>query len=179
MLTEYLRDHAFTIAWFGLMTFVWLGWSQEDPRRGLRPILGIGSAVGLALSVFFGIVTQRNWFAATALEGRYAWMGVLVGAEVLVALVGALVLARRKQGRWMAWWVAAVVALHFVPLGLLLEDPTVGALGVAQAIALGAVRPTLSRAEYRTSRLVGPLMGFSLLAYALVSAVVFVVSRGL
>lgn len=179
MLTEYLRDHSFTIAWFGLMTFVWLGWSQEDPRRGLRPILGIGSALGLALSVFFGIVTQRNWFEATALEGRYHWMGVLVAAEVVVAVVGVLVLARRKQGRWMAWWVALVVALHFVPLGLLLADATVIVLGVLQTVALVALVPTLRRAQYRTSRVVGPVMGFSLLAYALVSAVVFVVSRGL
>lgn len=177
MLTDALRDHSFTIAWFGLMTFVWLGWSQEDPAKRKRPILGIGSALGLGLSIWFGIVTQRNWFAATALEGRYHWMGVLVGAEVLLALVGALVLARRKQGRWMAWWVALVVALHFVPLGLLLEDVTVIVLGVLQTVALVALVPLLRRAEYRTSRVVGPVMGFSLLAYAVVSAIVFLVTR--
>jgi hypothetical protein len=177
MLTDALRDHSFTIAWFGLMTFVWLGWSQEDPEKRMRPILGVGSAIGLALSIWFGVVTQRNWFEATALEGRYHWLGVLVGAEVVVALLGALVLARRQQGRWMAWWVALVVALHFIPLGLLLADVTVLVLGVLQAVALLALVPLLRRAEFRTSRVVGPVMGFSLLAYAVVSAIVFLVTR--
>lgn len=178
MLTDALRDHSFTIAWFGLMTFVWLGWSQEDPKPWMRPVLGIGSALGLALSIGFGIVTQRNWAAATALEGRYHLLGILVLVEVVAALVGVLVLARRKQGRWMAWWVALVVAVHFIPLGLLLADGTVIVLGALQTIALLAVIPLLRRAEHRTSRVVGPLMGFSLLAYAVVSAIVFLVTRG-
>ena len=177
MLTEFVRDHSFTIAWFGLMTFVWLGWSQEDPKPWLRPILGVGSALGLGLSIWFGILTSRGWFGATALEGQYAWMGVLVAAEFLVAGAGALVLARRKQGRWIAWWVAVVVALHFLPLGILLQDATVLALGVAQAIALAAVVPILRRVDDRSSRVVGPLMGFSLLGYALVSALVFLLVR--
>ena len=177
MLTEFVRDHSFTIAWFGLMTFVWLGWSQEDPKPWLRPILGVGSALGLGLSIWFGILTYRGWFGATALEGQYHWMGVLVVAEFVVAGIGAIVLSRRKQGRWIAWWVALVVALHFVPLGILLQDGTVIGLGLAQAIALAAIVPLLRRAEYRTSRVAGPLMGFSLLAYAVVSAVFFLVTR--
>ena len=177
MLTEFVRDHSFTIAWFGLMTFVWLGWSQEDPKPWMRPILGIGSVIGLGLSIWFGILTYRGWFGATALEGQYQWMGVLVGAEVVAAGIGALILSRRKKGRWIAWWVAMVVALHFVPLGILLQDGTVVALGLVQAIALAALVPALRRATFRTSRVVGPLMGFSLLAYAVVSAVVYLVVR--
>lgn len=43
MLTDFVRDHAFTIAWFGLMTMVWLGWAQEDPPERLRLPLGVGS----------------------------------------------------------------------------------------------------------------------------------------
>jgi hypothetical protein len=177
MLTEYVRDHSFTIAWFGLMTFVWLGWSQEDPKPWMRPILGIGSVLGLGLSIWFGILTYRGWSGATALEGRYPWMGVLVVVEFALAGIGVLVLARRKQQRWSAWWVALVVALHFLPLGILLQDGTVVALGVAQAIALVALVPLLRRAEYRTSRVAGPVMGFSLLGYAVVSAVVFLLVR--
>lgn len=33
VLTDFARDHAFTIVWFGLMTFVWCGWGQGDPLR--------------------------------------------------------------------------------------------------------------------------------------------------
>ena len=32
VLTDFARDHAFTIAWFGLMTFVWFDWGQEAHR---------------------------------------------------------------------------------------------------------------------------------------------------
>ena len=73
--------------------------------------------------------------------------------------------------------VAVVVALHFLPLGILLQDATVLALGVAQAIALAAVVPILRRVDDRSSRVVGPLMGFSLLGYALASALVFLLVR--
>lgn len=179
MLTDFLLNHSFTIAWFGLMTFVWLGWSQEDPAKGMRPLLGAGSAVGLVLSIYFGIVTQQNWGGPSALEGKYHWFGLLVLAEVVLAVVGVLILARRTQGRWMAWWVALVVALHFVPLGLfLLNDVSIAILGAVQAIALVAIVPAIRGAEYRSARVVGPLMGFSLLAYAAVSALVFALSRG-
>lgn len=179
MLTDYLLNHTVTIAWFGLMTFVWLGWSQEDPAKRMRPFLGIGSVLGLGLAIWFGILTQQSWGGPSALEGRYHWFGLLVLVEVVLAGVGALVLARRKQRRWMAWWVALIVALHFVPLGLwLLDDPSVAILGALQAGALAAVVPAIRRAEYRSARVVGPLMGFSLLTYALVSTVVFAASRG-
>lgn len=180
MLTDFLLNHSFTIAWFGLMTFVWLGWSQEDPAKGMRPFLGIGSAIGLTLSILFGIMTQQNWGGPSALEGKYHLFGILVLVEVVLAVAGVLVLRHRKQGRWMAWWVALVVALHFVPLGLvLLNDVSVAVLGVLQTIALLAVIPTIRKAEYRSARVVGPLMGFSLLAYAIASAIVFLVVRGI
>lgn len=39
------------------------------------------------------------------------------------------VLARRGQGRWMAWWVAVVVLLHFLPLAVFLRDPSLAGLG--------------------------------------------------
>ena len=83
----------------------------------------------------------------------------------------------RDHSFTIAWWVALVVALHFVPLGILLQDGTVVALGLSQALALAAIVPLLRRAQYRTSRVAGPLMGFSLLAYAVISAVVFLLVR--
>lgn len=32
MLTEYVRDQAFAVAWLAIMAAGWFGWSQEDPR---------------------------------------------------------------------------------------------------------------------------------------------------
>jgi hypothetical protein len=164
------RDEYFTIAWFGLMAFVWFGWSQEDPPRRWRVWLGVGSVLGLAVAVPFGILTATNWSSPTALEGAYQWFGVLVGAEVLLAGAGCLVLARRGVSQWMAWWVAVVVAAHFVPLALMLSAPGVAAVGVVQLVALGVLVPRLRGVDFSSSRLAGPTMGATLLMSAAISA---------
>ncbi|MEV0676112.1 hypothetical protein AB0I60_06260 [Actinosynnema sp. NPDC050436] len=170
MLTEFLRDQFFTTAWFGLMAFVWFGWSQEDPPRRWRVWLGVGSAVGVAFAGAFGILTALHWGQPTSLQGKYVWFGVLVAAEVVAAGVGCLVLARRGRSRWMAWWVAVVVAAHFLPLALFLRDFGVAAVGVAQLAALGWAVPRLRAVTTTSSRLAGPIMGVSLLLSAAVGA---------
>jgi hypothetical protein len=172
MLTEFLRDQFFTTAWFGLMTFVWFGWAQEDPPRRWRAWLGVGSALGITLAATFGVLTSVNWDQPTALEGKYVWFGVLVAAEVVAAGAGCLVLARRGASRWMAWWVAVVVAVHFLPLALLLSDVSVAVVGVVQLVALGAVVPRLRLTTTTTSRLAAPIMGASLLVSAAIGAVI-------
>lgn len=170
MLTEFVRDHYFTTAWFGLMAMVWFGWAQEDPPKRWRAWLGVGSVLGIGLAVGFGVLTAVHWGEPTALEGRYPWFGVLVGAEVVAAGAGCLVLARRGESRWMAWWVAVVVAAHFLPLALLLEDAGVAVAGVVQLVALGSVVPRLRATDTTTSRVAGPVMGVILLVSAAVGA---------
>lgn len=178
MLTEFARDHVFTIAWFGLMAVVWFGWAQEDPPSRWRAPLGVGSVVGMLIAGLFGFGVFTRWSTGTAMEGKYAWFGVLVGAELLLAAVGCLLLARRGHGRWMAWWVAFVVALHFLPLVVILDDPSLALLGILQAAGLLFLIRRLRESERPTSRLVGPWMGLTLLAFAAVSAVMFLVSTG-
>jgi hypothetical protein len=170
MLTEFVRDQYFTTAWFGLMAVVWFGWSQEDPPRRLRIWLGAGSVLGIGLAVAFGLLTATNWAEPTALEGRYPWFGVLVGAEVVAAGAGCLVLAGRGAHRWMAWWVAVVVAAHFLPLALLLADAGIAVAGVVQLAALAAVVPRLRATDTTTSRVAGPIMGVILLVSAALGA---------
>lgn len=175
MLTEFVRDHYFTTAWFGLMAVVWFGWAQEDPPRRWRIRLGAGSVLGMLLAVGFGVLTALNWDEPTALAGRYPWFGILVAAEVVAAGAGCLVLARRGAARWMAWWVALVVAAHFLPLALLLEDAGIAVAGVVQLVALAAVLPRLRATDVPTSRLSGPIMGVILLVGAVIGAVLTVV----
>ncbi|MEV0618290.1 hypothetical protein AB0I81_33540 [Nonomuraea sp. NPDC050404] len=174
MLTEFVRDQLFTTAWFGLMAFVWFGWAQEDPPRHWRIWLGAGSGLGVVLAVAFGVLTAMNWDQPTALEGRYAWFGVLVAAEVVVAGAGCLVLARRGASGWMAWWVAVVVAAHFLPLALLLNDLGVAVVGVVQLVVLALVVPRLRGTRAPSSRTAGPIMGATLLLSAAISAVIAV-----
>lgn len=178
MLTELARDHAFTTAWFGLMAFVWFGWGQEDPPPPWRWRLGLGSGVGLVVASVFGYAVFTRWDDGSALEGRYPWFGVLVALEVVLAGIGCLYLARRRASRWMAWWVAVVVALHFIPLAFFLEDASLALLGVLQGVGLALLVPRLRAAEHPTSRLVGPWMGATLVAFALVSMVVFLTRVG-
>ena len=178
MITDFVRDHAFTIAWLGLMAFVWFGWGQEDPPPTWRWRLGLGSGVGVVLAGVFGSSVAAHWSDGSVLEGRYHWFGLLVAIEVLAAGLGCLVLARRRATRWMAWWVAMVVALHFVPLAVLLDDWSLAVLGSIQVLFLAVLVPRLRRATGVTSRLVGPVMGGTLLAFAVVSLVVFLTTTG-
>lgn len=172
MLTDLARDAAFTAAWFGLMTMVWCGWAQEDPPARLRPWLGAASVAGALLAAGCGYLVVRRWDTASALEGRYHWFGVLVAAEVVIAGVGCLVLARRGRARWFAWWVALVVALHFLPLAVMLGDGGVALVGVALTVALVVVVPRLRRTAGTTSAVVGAVMGTGLLVAGLLAAVV-------
>lgn len=174
MLTEFVRDHYFTTAWFGLMAMVWFGWAQEDPPKRWRAWLGAGSVLGILFAVGFGVLTVLNWDEPTALEGRYPWFGVLVAAEVVAAGAGCLVVSRRGAARWMAWWVALVVAAHFLPLALLLADVGIAVAGLVQLAALAAVVPRLRATEATTSRLAGPIMGVILLVSAAIGALLTV-----
>lgn len=172
MLTDFLRDTLFTTAWFGLMTCVWLGWAQEDPPRKWRGWLGAGSVIGILCAFGFGAAVALNWDSASALEGKYHWFGVLVAAEVIAAGGGCWYLARSGRSRWMAWWVAIVVAAHFLPLGWFLADISIAVVGVVQLIALVALVPRLRRSTETTSAVVGAVMGGTLLAYAVISGAI-------
>lgn len=179
MLSDFARDHAFTIAWFGLMTFVWCGWSQEDPPPTWRKWLGAASGLGLALCGVFLSGVIMNWDTPTALEGRYPIFGAAVGATVLLAGGGCAWLAWKKRSKWMAWWVAVVIGAHFFLLAPLFEDPGLLVLGVIQCASLALLYPTVDEAKHPSSREVGPVMGFTLLTFALVSSIVYLAEYGL
>lgn len=178
MLTDFARDHAFTIAWFGLMAFVWFGWGQEDPPARWRGWLGAGSLLGLIFVGSFGVSVARLWNDGTALDGAYWSFGVVVLLEVLVAGAGCLLLRKRRQARWMAWWVALIVALHLIPLAFYFDDWAHAVLGVIQLAVLLLLVPRLRKTPEKTSRWVGPLMGASFLVSSAISAVLFIAQNG-
>lgn len=167
-----LRDAMYTTAWFGLMTTVWFGWAQEAPLQRLRRPLIAGSIVGGLVAIGFGVLTALHWQDPSALEGRYPVFGIVVGAEVVLAGLGALFLSRTRRSRWMAWWVALVVAVHFLSLAWLLDGPSLAVLAVIEVFALVVAALRMRGDPYPTSRFVGPIMGSTLLVYALVSGAV-------
>lgn len=172
MLTDFARDSLFSTAWFGLMSMVWFGWAQEDPPRSWRVWLGIGSTVGVLVALAFGFLVARSWAEPTALDGRYPLFGVLVAVEVVAAGAGCWLLHMRGADTWMAWWVAVVVAAHFVPLAWLLRDPGMAVVGAVQLLVLVALVGRLRRRGRTTSAPVGAFMGGTLLGSALVAATV-------
>lgn len=178
MLTDFLRDQAFGIAWLGIIVMVWLGWAQEDPPKSWRWKLGGGSVLGIALTGLFTYVLVVRWNDASALEGRELSYGVLVVVEVIIALIGVLYLKRTGRARWYSWWIAMVVAVHFVPMTFLTEDLSYLLLGVVETVALVLVFPRLRRLTGTTSTLVGPIMGGSILLFCIVSAGLFVARYG-
>ena len=118
MLTDFLRDQAFAVAWLSMMAAAWLGWSQEDPKPRLRGALGTGSVLGMLIAIAAGLLVWRNWTTPTALEGRYWVFGLIVLAEAVLIGVGCIFLARRGLTRWYGWWIGICVALHFIPPGM-------------------------------------------------------------
>lgn len=173
MLTEFMRDQAFAIAWLALMAAGWFGWSQEDPHPRLRGVWGAGSVLGLLICVSFGLIAGRNWGSESSLDGRYWIFGVIVLLEVVLIGGGCLVLARQGRARWYGWWIGLCVALHFVPLVWVFNDWSYLALAAIQVAGLLALRPVLARGDYATSRWACPWIAGTFLLYATISALLF------
>ena len=57
----FVRDYLMVGVVFGMASFAWFGWGQEDPPRAWRTVLGIGSALGAALALASGFFAWQNW----------------------------------------------------------------------------------------------------------------------
>jgi hypothetical protein len=128
---------------FGTMSFAWFGWGQEDPPARWRPLLGVGSVLGALVAIGSGILAWQNWSAPTVFDGGSAGIGfgIIVLIEVLFCGIGAFVLTRRGQARYLSVWIAAVVGLHFIPLIFFFHDLLLILPSVAvPAVALLALR---------------------------------------
>ena len=173
MAAEFLRDTLMTAAIFGVFAMSWFGWAQEAPPSRWRPFLAAGSVVGLLLGAGMGIVAGLNWDAPSALriDGRAEAFGVVVGIEVALCLGGALVLMRRGHADLASPWVAAVVGLHFIPLALIFNDPSLYVLSALMTV--GAVVGTVlaRRHGVTPSAVVGAISGSLLLAFAAGAAI--------
>lgn len=178
MVTEFLRDQAFAIAWLAIMGAAWFGWAQEDPKPRLRGLLGAGSVLSTLLAIAFGILVWRTWDSPTALEGRYWLFGLVVLAEVVLIGGGCFILSRRGQTRWYGWWIGLCVALHFLALPAVFDDWSYAVLTVVQVVGLFVMLPSLRRGDYPTSRWACPWIGVTFLVFGLISAVLLLMEHG-
>lgn len=178
MLTDFLRDQAFAVAWLSMMAAAWLGWSQEDPKPRLRGALGTGSVLGMLIAIAAGLLVWRNWTTPTALEGRYWVFGIIVLAEAVLIGVGCIFLARRGLTRWYGWWIGICVALYFIPLAWIFEDWSYLVLAVVQVAGLVTMFPPLKRGTYATSRWACPWIALTFLVFAIASGIILLLRYG-
>lgn len=174
-----MRDQAFTIAFFGIMSCVWFGMAQEDPVPQARRPLWAASALGVIMAVAFGVVVGRNWDTPSALDKDVWW--VFGGTFVVVSLFigsGAIVLKIRDHYRWFGWWIGLCVAVHFAPLVWVFDDWSYLILSVVQVAGLVVMLPRLRRAKYETSRWACAWLGSTFLVFSIVSAIVFLARYG-
>jgi hypothetical protein len=105
---EFLRDAAATAAVFGFFASGWFGWAQDDSPKAWRKVLVAGSVLSLLTAVGGGVVAWRHWSGPTVFDadtGRA--FGVVVGIELVLAALGAALLARRRRSdltpAWAPW----------------------------------------------------------------------------
>jgi hypothetical protein len=103
----------------GFFGAMWFGWAQNEPPDWLVPVLVVGTVLCVALAVGGAVVAWRSPddsspMADPRVRRQY---GITVGIEFAVIFVGAALLGALDGQQYIAAWIAAVVGIHFVPLG--------------------------------------------------------------
>ncbi len=180
METVFLRDFAMYAAIFGVFSFVWFGWAQENPPAKWRAWLGIGSALGLVAGAYGGFLASQNWNAGSALKaeaGLYGLYLVVVAAEILLSLVGALYLQKRGKKELVAPWIALVVGVHFAPLAIVFKDAWMYLLAGLVAAGVFAAYAISKRTKLPANTLACVFTGVILLVFAVRGLVLFTINQ--
>jgi len=139
------RDLLFTGTLFGLVAFMWAGWAQERPPKGVvwRIVLVAIQAAGLVLLGIGLMPIIRNWGADSALvpgSVPFIWYMVVTLIEIVAILVVAIWLIDKKRTEVVAGPVMMVVGLHFVPLAFVFGQPILMVAAILlTAIGIGAL----------------------------------------
>lgn len=148
------RDVVMMAAIFGVAAFVWSGWAQERPPRGViwRVVLGAVGVAGVAVAGLSIPLVVRNWRSGTAIEvGGAAWTVYLIVAaiEVVACIALAVWASSERRSDLIASLVLAVVGIHFVPLASVFGQRILVWVGVALTIVavVAVVLPTQKNAR--------------------------------
>ena len=134
------RSRGVTVAVDGFFAFVWFGWGQAAAPSWLVIPLAVGTALGALLAATGVVVTKRSTgplpaASDLAVRRRYS---IIVGLEFGLLGVGAAVLGATGHYQWIPVWICFGVGVHFFPLALTLQNPTLRPLG-ALLVAVAAV----------------------------------------
>lgn len=125
---------------FGVAAFVWAGWAQEQPPTGVvwRIVLGVLSALGIALAAVSIVFAVRNWDAGSAFDAKGTpFIVYIIVFWVEVAIMIGLSIWASVAGRsdLIAPLVLAVVGIHFLPLAWVFGQPLLVVTGIVLAVA--------------------------------------------
>lgn len=168
------RDHAATAVFEGFFACGWFGWGQVAAPTWLRPLLGLGSGLAIAIAISALRKARRQPRSTSHLHQdrdamrRYA---ILVGIEFATAAIGAIALETAGPARYVPVLVCAVVGAHFYPLAPVLRDRSLIALGTLLCAAAAAGLATGMSTHTAPSTVTGPLAGCALLIFALTALV--------
>ncbi|MBD8005083.1 hypothetical protein [Bacillus norwichensis] len=173
---EYIRDYAMYASIFGMFSFCWFGWAQENPRPNWRIFLGIASGVALLVCLVGVYLSITNWHAASALSEKTKFNTYLITVyiEFIIAGIGAVVLIKRKLSDYVAPWIAFIVGIHFIALKSVFNDSSLYILAgllVAVSILSLFISPRLKVAN---SAITGIGTGVVLLSFALLGLIRFI-----
>lgn len=160
---EYARDLVMTGALFGLVTFVWAGWAQERPPKGvIWRVLLVALQVGGLVLMGFGITgAVRFWETPTALSSgspALTWYIVVFWLEVAVIVALTILFLRTKRAHLIAPTVLIIVGVHFVPLAFVFGQPLI-MMAAVLITAVGVIALFLPRSVAATSFWCGILSG--------------------
>ncbi|WP_028548035.1 hypothetical protein [Paenibacillus sp. UNC451MF] len=123
---EYVRDYAMYASIFGMFSFCWFGWAQENPRASWRKYLGIASGIALLICLIGIYLSVTNWDAPSALSDTTSFKNYLISVyiEFFLAGAGAFVFIKMKRNQFVSPWVAFIVGIHFIGLKTVFDDPS-------------------------------------------------------
>ncbi|SDX04940.1 hypothetical protein [Paenibacillus sp. CF384] len=173
---DYIRDYAMYASVFGMFSFAWFGWAQENPRAGWRIYLGIASGIALIVCLTGVYLSVRNWDAPSALNEVSAFRNYLISfyGEFVLAGVGAYVLIRSKRKAYVAPWIAFIVGIHFISLKNVFDDPSLWLLAALMVIVSIVAVIVAPRLQVANSAITGIGAGTVLFAFALLGLIRFI-----
>lgn len=170
---EYIRDYAMYTAIFGMFSFVWFGWAQENPRKNWRKYIGVASGIALLVCLIGVYLSVTHWDAATTLSEKDTFTNYLIVfyTEFFIAGLGAFLLIRSKKKDYVAPWIAFIVGAHFFWLENIFKDPSLYMLAVLM-IAIAVLSPWLSKKiGVANSAITGIGSGTSLFCFAILGLI--------
>ncbi|MFC5649159.1 hypothetical protein ACFPYJ_08450 [Paenibacillus solisilvae] len=170
---EYIRDYVMYASIFGMFSFCWFGWAQENPRASWRKYIGIASGAALLVCLLGVYLSVKNWDEPSALSDAAAFRNYLiyVYTEFVLAGAGAFLLIKWKRKAYMAPWIAFIVGIHFIGLKSVFEDPSLyilAALLVAISIIAVFAAPKL---QVASSAITGIGAGTVLFCFAILGLI--------